>query len=180
MRAVTCRQSPARVVAVGRIAKCRIAAESKIRKVKHIVTVEASHCATEVGGMSIFNVARAPAPSVMSSPNTPPISKVATPSISAEPVPLTLPSIVILPPFAHSSPELAISLWIARPPLPVAPSVPELMTTFAPVSIVSALVPLAIMVPLLWSVSCPAELAGAGDCNTDVGYRHPGRPRRCR
>ena len=30
VRAVTCRQSPARVVAVGRIAKCRIAAESKI------------------------------------------------------------------------------------------------------------------------------------------------------
>ena len=51
MRAVTHRQSPARVVAVGRIAKCRIAAESKIRKVEHIVTVEACHGATEVGGM---------------------------------------------------------------------------------------------------------------------------------
>ena len=41
VRAVTCRQSPARVVAVGRIAKCRIALESKIRKVKHIVSIEA-------------------------------------------------------------------------------------------------------------------------------------------
>src|ERR1700730_12311055 len=42
----------------------------------------------------------------MFSPNAPPISKVATPSISAEPEPLTLPSIVILPPYAHSSPEI--------------------------------------------------------------------------
>ena len=40
MRAVTCRQSPARVVNFGRIAECRTAAESKICKVKHIVTVE--------------------------------------------------------------------------------------------------------------------------------------------
>src|SRR4051794_16253604 len=51
MRAVTCRQSPACVVAVGGIAKCGTAAESKIRNVKHIITVEAYHGATEIGGM---------------------------------------------------------------------------------------------------------------------------------
>jgi hypothetical protein len=49
--AVTCRQSPAGVAPVGRIAKCRIAAESKICKVKQVVTVEACHGAMEIGGM---------------------------------------------------------------------------------------------------------------------------------
>ena len=51
MRAVTHRHGPARVAAVGRITKCRIFAESKIRKVEHIATVEACRGATEVGGM---------------------------------------------------------------------------------------------------------------------------------
>src|SRR6516162_768884 len=48
---VTHRQSSAGVVAVGHIAKYRIAAESKICKLKQVVTVEACHGATEIGGM---------------------------------------------------------------------------------------------------------------------------------
>src|SRR5262249_21093928 len=51
VRAVTHRQSSAGVVAVGHIAKCGISAESKICKVKQVVTVEACHGATKIGGM---------------------------------------------------------------------------------------------------------------------------------
>ena len=85
-----------------------------------------------------------------------PNSSVAAPSIFAVPLPLTLPFTARLPPFAHSSPEFATSLCTASPPAPVASSVPELTTVFVPVSISSALVPLAMMVPSLTSAICPA------------------------
>src|SRR5689334_567945 len=54
VRAVARRYSPAGVVAVGGIAKCRGAAESQIGEVKYIVTVEACQGASEIHGMVDF------------------------------------------------------------------------------------------------------------------------------
>ena len=62
-------------------------------------------------------------------------------------------------PFAHRQSgiiEIAMSLWMTSPPLPVASSVPELTIVFAPVSISSALVPVAMIVPLLTRVISPS------------------------
>src|SRR5258707_1943428 len=64
-------------------------------------------------------------------------SRVPTPSMVAVPFPLTAPKTVRLDPLAHSTPEFAIELATANPPLPDASRTPELDTQFEPVSIVS-------------------------------------------
>src|SRR5258707_4967134 len=64
-------------------------------------------------------------------------SRVPTPSMVAVPFPLTAPKTVRVAPLAHSTPEFAIELATANPPLPDASRTPELDTQFEPVSIVS-------------------------------------------
>jgi hypothetical protein len=64
------------------------------------------------------------------------------------------PWTVIFPSLAHSLPLLSTAPATSSPPVPDASSVPVFTTTFAPVSITSACVPVASMVPWLISVSC--------------------------
>ncbi|MNY04500.1 hypothetical protein D3C86_1371800 [compost metagenome] len=63
---------------------------------------------------------------------------------------------VILPSFAHRLPLLTSALSITNPPLPLACSTPVLVTALLPVSITSALTPLARIRPELTSIICPA------------------------
>jgi hypothetical protein len=66
-----------------------------------------------------------------------PSSSTADPLINADPLPLTLPSTVTLPPLAHNVPVLTTSLRMKSPPVPVASRIPELTTALALVSITS-------------------------------------------
>jgi len=68
---------------------------------------------------------------------------------------VTAPKIVIFAPSAQINPEFSTSLFTIRPPLPVASSVPALITTFDPVSMMRALAPVATIVPSLTSVKLP-------------------------
>ncbi|MNN03985.1 hypothetical protein D3C81_1166990 [compost metagenome] len=62
----------------------------------------------------------------------------------------------MLPSFAHRLPLLMSALSITKPPLPLACSTPVLMTALLPVSITSALTPLARIWLELTSIICPA------------------------
>src|SRR5262245_41042014 len=85
-----------------------------------------------------------------------PNPSVAVPSIIALPEPVTAPLIVMFPPWAQINPQFATSLFTISPPLPVASSVPALVTTLVPVSMTRAWRPVATMVLSLTSVICPA------------------------
>src|SRR5262249_22525298 len=101
------------------------------------------------------SVPAASAAKVMSIDDAAPNPSVAAPSITAVPGPVTAPLIVMLPPWAQINPEFATSLFTISPPIPVASSVPVLVTTFAPVSMTRAWRPVATIVPSLTSVICP-------------------------
>ena len=94
------------------------------------------------------------------------------PEIRAEPLPLTSPSSVTLPPLAHSRPSLATSLCTTRPPLPVASSVPVLTMVLPPVSMTERVAAGGDDGAFVDQRHLPvAELAGAGDGVVDVGER---------